>query len=324
MKSIGRESGIISVVIPAYKVSRHLGGLLERIGDEITNIIVVDDCCPEKSGKIAQEFSKKDNRISVIFHDQNMGVGGAVKSGYTKALALGSDIVVKLDGDGQMNPDYIDELVHPLIIGIANYTKGNRFYDIEAITQMPKIRIFGNLALSFMSKLSTGYWTMFDPNNGFTAIDSRTLKKLPLEKIDNRYFFESDMLFRLNLTRAWVEDVPLPAIYGKEESSLSITRSLFEFLYKHHRNFVKRIGYSYFLREFSIASIQLVFGFGLLLFGTIMGITNSIISSINQVATPTGTLVLIAMSILSGLQLLIAFFSYDIQVSPSGRFSSNR
>lgn len=309
----------ISVVIPAFKVSKHLGNLLPRIGNEITNVIVIDDFCPEGSGEIAQDLSKKDPRISVIFHERNMGVGGAVKSGYAQALALESDIIVKLDGDGQMNPEDILTLIDPILKESADYTKGNRFYDVEAILKMPKIRILGNLVLSFISKLSTGYWMMFDPNNGFTAISSKTLRSVPLQKIDDRYFFESDILFRLNLIRANVVDVSLPAIYGSEVSNLSVTRALFEFLYKHNRNFWKRIVYSYFLREFTLASIEFLLGLLLLTFGIGFGLFNYINSQINNIATPTGTLILIALSVLSGLQFLLGFFSYDIQISPNSR-----
>ena len=319
MTTPGMRPRTISVVIPAFKVSRHLKNLLQRIGEEVTHIIVVDDFCPEESGKIALELSKTDTRISVIFHNQNMGVGGAVKSGYTKALTLESDIIVKLDGDGQMNPEDILKLVDPILNDSANYSKGNRFYDVEAILKMPKIRILGNLVLSFISKLSTGYWMMFDPNNGFTAISSKTLRNVPLHKVDNRYFFESDMLFRLNLIRANVVDIPLPAIYGSEISNLSLTRALFEFLYKHNRNFWKRIVYSYFLREFTLASIEFLLGILLLTFGIGFGLFNYMNSQINNSATPTGTLILIALSVLSGLQFLLGFFSYDIQISPSSR-----
>jgi uncharacterized membrane protein len=184
---------------------------------------------------------------------------------------------------------------------------------------MPKIRILGNLALSFLSKLSTGYWMMFDPNNGYTAISSETLRKLPLDKIDNGYFFESDMLFRLNLARASVVDISLPAIYGNEESNLSVSKALFEFLYKHNRNFWKRISYSYFLREFTLASIEFLLGSILLIFGFVFGIFNFFNSQIHNTATPTGTLILISMSVLSGLQFLLGFFSYDIQISPGSR-----
>lgn len=313
----------VSVVIPAYGVKDHLGDLLQRLDSQVKHIIVVDDFCPQNSGLIALQAAKTDSRISVIFHEKNMGVGGAVKTGYLEALRLDSDIIVKLDGDGQMNPEDIRELIRPLIHLNSNYSKGNRFYDSDIFLKMPKIRLIGNLFLSFLSKLSTGYWLIFDPNNGFTAIESRTLRKLPLEKIDNRYFFESDMLFRLNLLNSSVVDVPLPAKYGTEKSGLSVTRSIFEFLYKHNRNFAKRIVYSYFIREFSLASLQLIFGSVLLIFGFTLGCLNFVTSKVNETATPTGTLILIAMSVLSGLQLVLAFFSYDMQKSLS-RFSGNR
>lgn len=319
MTTNGTEPMIISVVIPAYKVSKHLRDLIPRIGSEVKNIIVVDDFCPEGSGRIAEELALEDHRISVIFLDRNTGVGGAVKSGYVKALSLESDVIVKLDGDGQMNPEDIMKLVGPIVHDSVNYTKGNRFNDVEAIIRMPKVRIMGNLVLSFISKLSTGYWMIFDPNNGFTAIESKTLRSIPLNKVDNRYFFESDMLFRLNLLRADVMDIPLPAIYGNEVSNLSVTKVLFEFLYKHNRNFWKRITYSYFLREFTLASIEFVLGIFLLTFGVVFGLGNYVNSQIQNTATATGTLILIALSVLSGLQFLLGFFSYDIQVSPSTR-----
>jgi dolichol-phosphate mannosyltransferase len=319
MISKGTKPKMISVVIPAYKVSKHLGDLIPRIGPEVQNIFVVDDLCPEGSGKIAEQLARRDHRISVIYHDQNLGVGGAVKSGYRRALSINSDVIVKLDGDGQMKPEEIPTLIGPILNGTASYTKGNRFSDVEAIISMPKVRVLGNLALSFISKLSTGYWMMFDPNNGFTAINSETLRGIPLKKVDDGYFFESDMLFRLNLLRANIADVPLPAIYGNEVSNMRVAKVLFEFLYKHNRNFWKRITYSYFLREFTLASIQFVLGTVLLSIGVVLALFNFINSQIQNSATPTGTLILIALSWLSGLQFLLGFFSYDIQMSPSGK-----
>jgi dolichol-phosphate mannosyltransferase len=313
----------VAVVIPAFKVSNHLGDLLGRIGSQVNHIIVVDDFCPENSGQVALKAGEFDKRISVVFHNQNLGVGGAVKTGYREALRLDSEVIVKIDGDGQMDPDDIADLISPLIDHTASYSKGNRFYNIEVFTKMPKVRLLGNILLSFYSKLSTGYWSIFDPNNGFTAITSKTLKKIPLDKVDNRYFFESDMLFRLNLLNSNVVDVPLPARYGSEKSGLSVSRSIFEFFYKHNRNFVKRIIYSYFMREFSLASLQLLLGSTLIILGLSLGLYNFIHSRMNEMATPTGTLIIIAMSVLSGLQLLLGFFSYDMQRSFS-RFSGNR
>ena len=300
----------ICVVVPAYKVSMHIVEVLESLGPEVSKILVVDDACPESTGNFILEESI-DPRLEVIRHTVNKGVGGAVKTGYKRALELGYEIIVKIDGDGQMDSSKILELVDPIINNRSDYTKGNRFFEIEAVRQMPKTRILGNLGLTFMTKFSTGLWHVFDPNNGFTAIRSSVLKKLNLDKIDDRYFFESDMLFRLNLIQARVADVKLPAIYGEEKSNLKIKRVLFEFPVKHARNYLKRIAYTYYLRDFNLASIELPLGIVLGSFGLILGGYSWIHGIITATQTATGTLILIAMSFLSGLQLILAFLSYD-------------
>jgi dolichol-phosphate mannosyltransferase len=300
----------IAVVVPAYKVKAHVLEVISSIGSEVQKIIVIDDACPEKSG----EFIKarvKDPRVEVIFLKVNLGVGGAVKAGYLRALELDAQVIVKIDGDGQMDTSRILELTKPIFDGQADYAKGNRFFNVEAVIAMPKIRIFGNLGLSFLTKLSSGYWRIFDPANGFTAISREKLKLIPLNKVDNGYFFESDMLFRLNLLDAVVRDVEMSAIYDNEKSNLRIGRVLFEFPIKHFRNFVKRIVYTYYLRDFKIASIELPLGIGLGGFGLILGVFSWINGILTNSATGTGTLILIAMSILAGLQLVLAFLSYD-------------
>ena len=218
---------------------------------------------------------------------------------------------MKIDGDGQMDTSKIGELTKPIIDGNADYTKGNRFFNVEAVRNMPKIRILGNLFLSFLTKLSSGYWRIFDPANGFTAVNKNTLQLIPLDKVDNGYFFESDMLFRLNLLEAVVRDVQIPAIYGSEKSNLRIRRVLLEFPIKHLRNFAKRIAYTYYLKDFKIASIELPLGILLGGFGSILGIYSWINGILTNTATQTGTLILIAMSVLVGLQLVLAFLSYD-------------
>ena len=306
----------IAVVVPSFRVRNSILDVINSIGPEVMQIIVVDDACPDGSGKLAEKTSK-DKRLVVLFNNENLGVGGAVKKGYKHALENGADIVIKLDGDGQMNPTLIPILVKPLLEQKADYTKGNRFFNIEHIKEMPKIRIVGNLVLSFFAKFSTGYWRVFDPNNGFTAISSHALKQIDLDKVDNRYFFESDLLFRLNLARAVVADVPMEAKYGSEVSNLRIKRVLVEFPLKHLRNFMKRITYTYYLRDFTLASLELPIGLGLTTFGIVSGTANFIHSqSLNQ-ATPTGTLILISMSILVGIQLILSFFAYDIDSAPT-------
>jgi dolichol-phosphate mannosyltransferase len=305
-----KTTSSICVVIPAYKVSEHIVNVVESLGPEVGKVIVVDDACPEFSGQLLQT-AIREARLEVIYHLDNKGVGGAVKTGYKRALELGYEIVIKIDGDGQMDSSKVLNLIAPILADKADYTKGNRFFEIEAVQQMPKIRILGNLGLTFMTKFSTGYWHIFDPNNGFTAIRGSFLKKLNLEKIDNRYFFESDMLFRLNLIQARVADVALPAIYGEEKSNLRIRRVLFEFPLKHGRNYLKRIAYTYYLRDFNLASIELPLGVMLTGFGLLLGGYSWIHGIITGAQTATGTLILIAMSFLSGLQFVLAFLSYD-------------
>lgn len=305
----------IAVVIPSYRVILHVLDVIGRIGPLCQRIYVVDDCCPDGSGTYVED-NCSDPRVCVLRTPCNMGVGGAVMEGYRVAIQEGATIIVKMDGDGQMAPELLREFVAPILAGSADYTKGNRFYDLTNISRMPKVRLLGNAALSFLSKFSGGYWDIFDPTNGYTAIHAATASHLPFDKISNRYFFETDMLFRLNSIRAVVVDVPMDAEYGEEESNLKISQVLGEFLLKHLQNFCKRIFYNYFLRDLSAASIELVFGLVLTFTGTAFGITQWIKSSHNGVATTTGTVMLAALPVLLGFQLLLAFIVSDIQSVP--------
>jgi glycosyltransferase involved in cell wall biosynthesis len=307
-------SSTIAVVIPAFKVSSHIAEVIGAIGPEVRHIIVVDDACPENSGTVAKNL--KDKRVTVVVHDKNQGVGGATVTGYEKALELGADIVVKLDGDGQMDPADIPRLVAPLEANIADYAKGNRFSSVENLESMPLVRVLGNAGLSFMTKLSSGYWTVTDPTNGFTAIRSELLAELRLAKLHRRFFFESDMLFRLNLLGAAVADVPMKAVYGSERSNLSVLKTLFQFPWLHFVNHLKRIFYSYYLREMSIASFELPFGVGLLIFGASFGVNAWVSASAAGVATTTGNVMIAALPIIIGFQLVLAFLSYDIASTP--------
>nr|WP_313658713.1 glycosyltransferase family 2 protein [Achromobacter ruhlandii] len=169
----------IAVVIPSYKVTRHILGVIASIGPECNRIYVVDDACPDGSGRYVEE-NCQDPRVRVIFHEKNKGVGGAVITGYRAAIEEDQDIVVKIDGDGQMDPTLLPDFVEPIVSGEADYTKGNRFYDLEEIHGMPKIRLIGNAVLSFMAKFSSGYWDLFDPTNGYTAVHVNVLRRLPL------------------------------------------------------------------------------------------------------------------------------------------------
>jgi glycosyltransferase involved in cell wall biosynthesis len=306
----------IAVVIPCYKVTKHIAKVIRAIGPEIESIYVVDDFCPENSGKYVSENSI-DSRVKLIFHNKNEGVGGAVITGYREAFKHGADIVVKIDGDGQMDASLIPFFIAPIMRGDADYTKGNRFFDLSQINNMPTIRIFGNALLSFASKFSTGYWNIFDPTNGYTAIHSSVAKYLPLDKISKRYFFESDILFRLNCLRAVVMDIPISASYGDESSNLKVQKIFAEFLYKHIRNFIKRIFYNYYLRDLSIGSFQLPVGILMLIYGTVIGVSTWRHAIDTNLQTPTGTIMLSVLPIIIGINLLLAFVNYDISTTPT-------
>jgi len=310
---------MIAVVIPCYKVSNHILEVLSGIGTEISLIFVVDDCCPEMTGNLVEK-NISDGRVRVLRTSENLGVGGAVMCGYIAAIKENAKIIVKIDGDGQMNPSLISDFIEPILNGHADYTKGNRFWSLEKISEMPKIRIFGNMVLSFMSKLSTGYWDLFDPTNGYTAIHSDVARHLPFDKISKRYFFESDILFRLNTIRAKVIDIPMDARYGEEVSSLKISRIIFDFIFKHIRNFIKRIFYNYYLRDMSIASIELPVGILLFFSGALFGTYHWIDGLERGITTPPGTVMLAALPIIVGFQLILAFLSYDIASIPRRAF----
>jgi dolichol-phosphate mannosyltransferase len=296
-------------------VKAHVLGVLDRIGDEVSRIYVVDDACPEGTGEFVRRHSR-DPRLVVLRNEQNLGVGGAVMAGYAAAMTDGADILVKVDGDGQMDPRLIPRFVRPVATGQADYTKGNRFYDLTHIGQMPILRLLGNAALSLMAKLSTGYWNLFDTTNGFTAIHSRVARRIPFDKVSQGYFFETDMLFRLNIIRAVVVDIPMDASYGDEKSNLRISRVAGEFAAKHIRNFSKRVLYNYFLRDMTVASLELVLGSALFLFGLVFGSYQWFKAIGLGTATPLGTVMLAALPTLLGLQMLLAFVGFDVANVP--------
>ena len=302
----------VAVVIPAYNVVSQILQVLDRIPKEITKVFVVDDACPQGSGLLVKAKFKSP-RVIVIQHETNQGVGGAMITGYRAALEQSDkSIIVKMDGDGQMDSSLIGKLIGPIVRGQADYTKGNRFDSIEDLEQMPKIRILGNAALSLFSKISSGYWNITDPTNGFTAIHRDVLEKIKLDKVRKTFFFESDMLFRLSLTRAVVQDVPIPARYGNEKSNLKISKVLGEFPKRYLANFGKRVIYQYYLREWSAASIELPLGLLLFTFGAVSGVVNWLQASEAGVPATAGQVMIAALPLIVGSQLLLAFVNFDI------------
>jgi len=302
------------VVIPCFRVKSHILEVLSGVPSWIEGVICVDDACPEGSADFI-EMHNQDPRVHVRRLAENQGVGGATLAGYAAALSLGARILVKLDGDGQMDPHHLPQLVAPILLGEADYTKGNRFTTAQHLNAMPGIRTFGNAALSMIAKVSTGYWGVFDPTNGFTAVEGSVVRLIMDRPIDRRYFFETDLLYHLGTVRAVVRDVAIPARYADERSNMKIARIVLPFAAKHLRNATRRVIGQYFVRDLNIASVETLLGAPLVLFGVSYGL--SWMHKPRSGPAPAGVVMLAALPVIIGVQFLLQAVNYDVQNAPS-------
>ncbi len=301
----------VCVVIPMYRVAAHIQDVIRSLPAWVWKILVVDDASPDDSAQKARELN--DERVVVLTHSRNCGVGGAVLTGFNEAARLGGTVLVKMDGDGQMSADYLADLVKPILEGRADYVKGNRFFHTQAIVRMPFLRRLGNLGLSFLTKAASGYWNIFDPTNGYLAVDSEVYKALDLSRVHRRYFFEISLLVELNLYRAVVIDVEMPAIYQGEVSSLSIKQVILEFPWLLIQGLLRRIWLQYFVLDFSVGSLFLVMGSFLSGFGLLWGMAWWIISILSGVTASTGTVMVAALPLILGFELLLQTIVFDVQ-----------
>lgn len=317
----GASGERIAVVIPAYRVANQIEKVLSGIPDFVERIIVVEDAGPDDTAARVKRVT--DPRVHLIRHDHNRGVGGAMKTGFADAIDSGMDIVVKMDGDDQMDPAAMGRLLVPIVSGRADMAKGNRYHDFKSLKRMPIERIIGNAGLTFLIKMASGYWNMFDPTNGYFAIRTDVLRRINLDRLPERYFFESGFLIQLGIVGAVVADVPIPARYGQELSSLSVTRTLCEFPPRLLWGMVRRIFWRYFVYDFSAVSVFLLTGLPLLVWGVRFGIKAWIQSARSGGAPATaGTVMLAAMPVIIGFQLLLQALVVDIQNVPRVPLSS--
>jgi len=309
-----KPAGGVAVVVPAYRTAAAIAGVLARMPAEIRHVIVVNDASPDDLRERLAGIA--DPRLVVLTHAENRGVGAAMKTGFEKALALGADVVVKVDSDGQMDPALIPDLLAPLLEGRADFTKGNRFADLSVIRSMPPLRRLGNLALSFLVKAASGYWSIFDPCNGFLAVRSSLLRQIRLDELADRYFFEISLLCEAYFARALVVSVPMHPRYGEEVSSLSPVKSLFEFSGRLAGRVARRIGLSYFLKDFNVVSVMICSGLPLFVFGFFWSLYHWYRSVVTNVVATTGTVMIGALAIILGFQLLLQAVVLDVQNEP--------
>lgn len=304
----------VTVVVPAYNVAPHILQVLKTIPEFVDEVVVVDDCGSDETGQLLAQVS--DPRVVVLKHECNQGVGGAMVTGLKRALKDGSDLIVKMDGDGQMDPRYIPNLLAPLIEEGYAYAKGNRFLDNAKLRDMPTLRLLGNYGLTFLTKLASGYWHVFDPQNGFVALKAEALEKIDLDHIAKRYFFENDMLVHLNIFGFRVKDVPIPARYGEEASSMSIFEVLVTFPVYLFKRFWYRLYQKDILREFSPNAVFWVCGLALFSWGFLFGAYTWAKSLLLLQFASTGTVMLSVLPLVMGFELILQAIILEIKESP--------
>jgi dolichol-phosphate mannosyltransferase len=312
---LNKSDKSIAIVIPYYNAANHICDVVQQIPNFVNAIIIVND---KSKDVIPIEALKKATALPIIFinNDLNLGVGGATKKGFQYGIDNKFDVLIKVDADNQMDTSYLKQMLKPLLKGKAEVTKGNRFRDTKTLQKMPLIRRFGNLGLSFLTKIATGYWNNFDPTNGFIAIQTKTLKNIDFDNLENRYFFETSLMSELYFQRARIKDISMPPIYSNEKSSMQVWKMPFVFSTKLTFLFIKRIVKSYFLFDFNIGSIYFIFGNLLFLFGIIFGIIKWSFYASANLPTPTGTIMIATISLILGFQLLLQFIQYDILNAP--------
>ncbi len=261
---------VVAVVVPAYNEHDHIEKVLRTMPDLVDRVVVVDDCSSDDTAEIARAAG--DNRTTVVRTERNLGVGGAIITGHRKVLELGADVSVVMAGDAQMDPAYLPNLLDPIADEGYGFTKANRFFSITSFAGMPRHRVFGNVVLSFATKMASGYWHIFDPQNGYTAVRTDVLELLPLDRVAQRYQFENDLLINLNIQRVRVKDVSIPAVYGTEVSGIKLTRVAPSLTHLLVRGFWRRILWKYVLWSFSPVALLLFSGLALFLFGLGVGI----------------------------------------------------
>jgi len=310
MKSFENHS--IAVVIPCYKVETQIQKVVAEIPDYITSIILVNDASPDKTGEVLAHLAEGNSKITVLNHFENQGVGGAMITGFQEAIKQNNEVVIKIDGDGQMDISYFEKMLHTIFEGKYNFVKGNRFFDQKMLRKMPAIRRIGNMGMGFLTRMASGYWNIFDPTNGFFCIDTSLLKRVDFSRISKRFFFESSLLIELYYANAKIKDIAMPAIYAEEKSNLSIWRTLFTFPPKLFKAFLRRIWLRYFIYDFNIGSLYIFFGVPLFLFGLIFGIVKWIHYASLHASSPTGTIMIAVISLVLGFQMILAAIQYDI------------
>jgi len=302
----------IGVVIPAYNEEELIESTLTSIPSYVDRVYVVDDASTDGTGGKIQSLRDMD-RITYIRHERNRGVGAAIATGYKKALQDGVDIVAVMAGDNQMDPRHLPALLDPIIWKVADYTKGNRLVHTTLRKGMSPWRSFGNSVLTYMTKMSCGYFEMIDPQNGYTAISRQTLSRLNLDEIYPRYGYLNDMLAKMNVLGCRIMDVIMPARYGNEKSKIRYGFYIVQVSWLLLKTFLWRLYMKYFILNFHPLIIFYVTGF----FLTLVGLASMIYAVWQKFSIPGSELfihgILSLMLFMIGMQFVLFGILFDNQ-----------
>ena len=310
----------IGVVIPAFNEELLIEDTLRSIPPYVDRIFVIDDCSKDRTAVIAGEFSKNDPRFTCISHKVNKGVGAAIITGYKRIVQEGIDIAAVMAGDNQMDPKHLPELLDPIVEGKADYTKGNRLINGEFRKGMSAWRSFGNVILTFLTKMASGYWQLMDPQNGYTAISRNALERINPDTIYPGYGYCNDLLVKLNVFGFKVKDVVMPAKYGLEKSKIRYKKYIFKLSWLLLKDFLWRLKTKYIWLSFH--PLVLFYFFGILL--TPIGIFGALYSLyfkfiLNQSLFVRGVLSLLIFII--GMQFLFFAMLFDMQADKNNSSS---
>jgi glycosyltransferase involved in cell wall biosynthesis len=306
------EGRTIAAVVPAHNEQEHIAQVITTMPEIVDHIVVVDDGSTDETAQRARATG--DPRLELICQE-NTGVGGAILAAHRRALELGADVNVVFAGDGQMDPDYLTDLLDPIVHEGYGFTKANRFYSSTSFRGMPANRVFGNVVLSFLTKFASGYWNLFDPQNGYTATSRQALERLDLDRIKQGYEFENDFLINLNILGVRARDVPVPAIYGDEVSGIKLRKVIPAITRLLVFGFWRRILLKYVIGTFSPVALLLFSGLALFSIGTAVGLW-VVAVALGGTTPTTGTVLLAVVPFLMGFQLLLSALQLDIAETP--------
>jgi glycosyltransferase involved in cell wall biosynthesis len=309
------KNHIIGVVVPAYNEEKLIAQTINAMPDFVDKIIIVDDASSDRTSPIVQDIAITNNKVILISHEKNRGVGGAISTGYIWCRDHDVDIAIVMAGDGQMDPGDLPALLEPVVKDQADYTKGNRLITGEAWKKIPRIRYFGNSILSFMTKIASGYWHVTDSQSGYTALNKKALHLLPIENIYPRYGMPNDFLVTLNIYNMRVKDVPVRPVYGiGEKSGIRISRIIFTLSFLITRLFFRRMFQKYIIRDFHPLILFYTFGAFLLLLDLPLGIRLIYYRIIDGRIPPITALTVVFVTIM-GFQSILFAMLFDMEAN---------